>query len=131
MKFFIPKFNKIKILVVILLNLGISENDNSDKFDIISRDYKRILKNLLCAWSYILCIHLNLFLVIRYWSSSQFYNVVDVNYIFLKLLNLFLISNEEGNWSSSIFCIHFCNCLIIIRFLYFWKNKKMVAIFWK
>ena len=28
-------------------------------------------------------------------SSSQFYKILDVNYIFSKLLNLFLISNEK------------------------------------
>ena len=50
----------------------------------------------LRAWSYILRIHLSLFFVIWYWSSSQFYNIVDVNYIFSKLLDLFMISNEKG-----------------------------------
>ena len=48
------------------------------------------------ARSYILRIHITLFLIIWYWSSSQFYNIVDVNYIFTKLLNC-LISNEKGN----------------------------------
>ena len=32
-----------------------------------------------------------------YWSSNQFYNIENVNYIFSKLLNWFLISNEKGN----------------------------------
>ena len=86
----------------------------------------------LRARSYILYIHLSLFLVIWYWNWSQFYNIVDVNYIFLKLLNLFLILNEKGNSIylrlyrpqgthshhdiralCSIFCIHICNFLIL------------------
>ena len=32
-----------------------------------------------------------------YFSSSEFYNIIDVNCIFSKLLNLFLISNEKRN----------------------------------
>ena len=51
----------------------------------------------LRAQFYILCIHASLFLVIGYWSSSKFYNIVNVNYIFSKLINLLLISNEKGN----------------------------------
>ena len=84
----------------------------------------------LRARFYILRIHLTLFLVIWSWSSSQFYNIVGVNCIFSKLINLFLISNEKRNSmhrlyqpygthsyhdtraSSSIFCIHFYNFLI-------------------
>ena len=38
----------------------------------------------------------NLFFVIWYWSSSQFYNILDVIYIFTKLLNFFILS-EKGN----------------------------------
>ena len=66
-----------------------------------------IIKNLIASRacihralrdrSYILQIHLSLFLVIWYWSLSQFYNIVIVDYILSKLLNLFLISNEKGN----------------------------------
>ena len=94
-------------------------------------------------WSYILRIHSSLFLVIWYWSTSQFYNIVNVNYIYSKLLNLYLISNERGNliylklyrhWgihshhdtgaSLSIFCIHFCKFLInyIFKMIYFLSN---------
>ena len=51
----------------------------------------------LRARSYILRMQTSLFLVIWYWSSSQFFNIVDVNHIFLKLIILFLISNEKGN----------------------------------
>ena len=58
----------------------------------INDDYRT-----LRARSSIFHIHLNLFLVIISLSSSQFYNIVDVNYIFSKLLHLFLISNEKGN----------------------------------
>ena len=46
--------------------------------------------------SYILRVHTTLFLIIWYWSSSQFYNIVDMNYIFTVLLN-FLIPNEKEN----------------------------------
>ena len=45
--------------------------------------------------SYIFRMHIGLFLVIWYWSSSQFFNIVDVNHIFSNLLNLFLVSNEK------------------------------------
>ena len=55
------------------------------------------LNLVLHARSYILCIHTSLFLVIWYWSTNQFYNIFDVNHIFSKLQNLFLISNEKGN----------------------------------
>ena len=51
----------------------------------------------LRARSYILRMHSSLSLVIWYKSSSQFYNIVNVNYTFSKLLNLFLTSNEKGN----------------------------------
>ena len=57
----------------------------------------RMIRSLRFAQSYILRIDLSLFLVIWYWSKSQVYNIVDVNYIFSKLLNLFSISNEKGN----------------------------------
>ena len=91
------------------------------------------------ARSYVLCIHWNLFLIIWYWSF-EFYNIVNVNYIFSKLLNLFLISNGKGNsinlsfyrsWEThshhdtrsprSIFYVHFCNFLIsyMIKIIYF------------
>ena len=49
----------------------------------------KYLNVALRARSYILRIHISLFLVIWYWSSSQFYNIVDVSYIFSKLLNFF------------------------------------------
>ena len=55
-----------------------------------ARDSKVALR----ARSYILWIHLGLFFVIWYWSSNQFYNIVDVNYIFSKLVNFFFISND-------------------------------------
>ena len=48
------------------------------------------------ARTYILRTHSRLFLVIWYWSSIQFYNIVNVNYIFSKLLE-FLIPNGKGN----------------------------------
>ena len=51
----------------------------------------------LRARFYILCIHISLFLVIWFWSSNHFNNTIYVNYIFSKLLNLFLISNKKGN----------------------------------
>ena len=49
------------------------------------------------ARSYILNKYSCLFLVIWYWSSSRFYNIVNVNYIFSNLLTLFLILNQEEN----------------------------------
>ena len=55
----------------------------------------------LRARSYILHIVISLFLVILYRSSSQFYNIVDVNYIFTKLLN-FLISHKTGNFLQPV-----------------------------
>ena len=45
--------------------------------------------------AYIFCMHSNLFSVNWYWSSSQFYNIVNLNDIFSKSLNLFLILNEK------------------------------------
>ena len=99
----------------------------------------------LRARYYVLHIHITLFLVNWYWSLSQFYNVVDVNYISRKLLNL--IWNEKGNsiylrntfwsWHSrSIFCTYFCNFLIIYMIKknlssskYLKKEKNLLTVF--
>ena len=59
----------------------------------------RLLRFAL-ARSYILHsigIHSSLFLVILYCSSSQICNIVNVDHIFSKLLNLFFILTENGN----------------------------------
>ena len=47
----------------------------------------------LCARSYILRIHVSLFLVIWYWSSIQFYNIVDV-LSKSELVKIYLIISE-------------------------------------
>ena len=75
-----------------------------------------------------LALHISLYLVIWYWCSCQFYNIVNVNYIFtvttffgfkwkrkfnlLKALSA--LRNTFSSWHSrSIFCIHFSIFLII------------------
>ena len=84
--------------------------------------------------------HVIYYYLIWYWSSSQFYNIVDVNYIFTKLLN-FIDSNKKKkfnllkalsalrntflSWHSrSIFYIHFSNFLVIymIKKMYLLPN---------
>ena len=65
--------------------------------DIINRCALRSVLFGFRARFYILRLHISLFLVIfLYLNSSQFYNIIDVNYIFTKLLNFF-ISNKKGN----------------------------------
>ena len=76
----------------------------------------------LRARFYILHIHLSLFLVIWYRSSSQFYNIVDVNYIFSKLLNLFVI--EWRFWNILCFRVFWNvlkDSLMFLKFRFIYK----------
>ena len=101
------------------------------KFERTIRSWRSVLFGFR-ARSYILRIQISLFLVICAEAQVNFFNIVDVNHIFSKILNFLLISNEKGNsiYSRlyqaqethshqdtralrSIFCIHFCNFLVI------------------
>ena len=80
--------------------------------------------------------HRSLFLVIWYWSSSHFYNIADVNYIFTKLLIFLFQIKKEFNLLKALLDLR--NAFLswhprfVLNFLYtYHKRASLLEIRWK